>query len=161
MVTNRRQDCLEPETRCYAKWRSTCKPCMYAFMKVNVAVNLPWRRAATSKSSAHAGWASGVKKKVRFLKAGPPWGYWVIFGRRALFFFVSKLLEKNEKWHHCCAHARWWSPWRRKKGQKRALRSVEFYILLIAIDRNGFLRMKEEGQISQLCLRFFNFCPGI
>ena len=30
----------------------------------------------------------------------------VIFGRRALiFFFVWKLLEKNEKWRHFCAHA--------------------------------------------------------
>ena len=36
----------------------------------------------------------------------------VIFRRRALIFFVWKLLEKNEKWHHLCAHAQWWSPWR-------------------------------------------------
>ena len=35
----------------------------------------------------------------------------VIFGRRALIFFVWKLLEKYEKWHHFCAHAQWWSPW--------------------------------------------------
>ena len=31
------------------------------------------------------------------------------------------------------------------KMSKRAPRSVEFNFLLIAIDRNGFRRMKEEG----------------
>ena len=37
----------------------------------------------------------------------------VIFGCRALiFFFVWKLLEKYEKWHHFCA------PWRRKNVEK-------------------------------------------
>ena len=52
------------------------------------------------------------------VKAGPPWGYLVIFGRRALIFFVWKLLEKDEKWHHFYAHAQWWSPWRRKNVEK-------------------------------------------
>ena len=42
----------------------------------------------------------------------------VIFGRRALIFFVWKLLKKYEKWHHFCAHAQWWSPWRRKNVEK-------------------------------------------
>ena len=42
----------------------------------------------------------------------------VNFGRRALNFFVWKLLEKNEKWHLFCAHAQWWSPWRRKMSKK-------------------------------------------
>ena len=32
--------------------------------------------------------------------------------------------------------------------------------LLIAIDTNGFRRMKEEGLIYKDCLRFFNFCLG-
>ena len=41
----------------------------------------------------------------------------VIFGRRALIF-VWKLLEKNEKWNHFCAHAQWWSPWRRKNVER-------------------------------------------
>ena len=45
----------------------------------------------------------------------------VIFGRRALIFFVWKLLEKYEKWHHFCAHAQWWSPWRRKNFKKEHL----------------------------------------
>ena len=38
----------------------------------------------------------------------------VIFGRRGLIFFAWKLLKKYEKWHHFCAHAQWWSPWRPK-----------------------------------------------
>ena len=42
----------------------------------------------------------------------------VIFGRRALIFFCLKALEKNEKWHHFCAHAQWWSPWIRKNVEK-------------------------------------------
>ena len=42
----------------------------------------------------------------------------VIFGRRALIFLCLKPLEKNEKWHHFCAHAQWWSPWRRKNVEK-------------------------------------------
>ena len=70
------------------------------------------------------------------IKAGPPppplEAILVIFGRRALiFFFVWKLLEKYEKWHHFCAHAQWWSPWRRKKCRKRAPRSVEFNFFII------------------------------
>ena len=48
-----------------------------------------------------------------------------------------------------------------QKCQKRAPRSVKFNFFLIAIDRNGFRRMKEEGQIYKCCLRFFNFCRGI
>ena len=68
----------------------------------------------------------------------------VIFGRRALIFFVWKLLKKNEKWHHFCAHARWWSPWRRKNVEKGHLTPSKLTFLLIAIDTNGFRRMKEE-----------------
>ena len=33
-------------------------------------------------------------------------------------------------------------------------------VLLIAIDRNGFRRMKDEGQIYKICLRFLNVCQG-
>ena len=44
---------------------------------------------------------------------------------------------------------------------KKAPRFVEFNFLLIAIDRKGFCRMKEEGLIyTKRCLRFFNFCLG-
>ena len=68
----------------------------------------------------------------------------VIFGRRA-FFFVWKLLEKIEKWHHFCAHAQWRSPWRRKNVEKGHLAPSDLTFLLIAIDTNGFRRMKEEG----------------
>ena len=84
----------------------------------------------------------------------------VIFGRRALPFFVWKLLEKNEKWHHFCPHAQWWSPWSRKNVEKGRLALSNLTFLLIAIDTNGFRRMKEEEQIYKICLIFFNFCPG-
>ena len=81
----------------------------------------------------------------------------VIFGRSysLKFFFFWKLLEKYEKWHHFCAHAQWWSPWRRKNVEKGHLASSNLTFLFIVIDRNGFRRMKEEGQIYKLCLRFF------
>ena len=80
----------------------------------------------------------------------------VIFGRRALiFFFVWKLLEKNEKWHHFCAHAQWWSPWRRKNVEKGHLAPSNLTFLLIAIDTNGFRRMKEEGLIYKTLPQIF------
>ena len=42
---------------------------------------------------------------------------------------------------------------------KRAPRSVEFNFFLIAIDRNGFRRMKEEGQIYKALPQIFSFLP--
>ena len=84
----------------------------------------------------------------------------VIFGCRALIFFVWKLLKKNEKWHHFCAHAQWWSPWRRKNVEKGHLAPSNLTFLLIALDENGFRRMKEEGQIYKTLPKIFNFCQG-
>ena len=46
------------------------------------------------------------------------------------------------------------------KMSKRAPRSVEFNFLLIARDRNGFRRIKEEGQIYKTLPQIFNFCLG-
>ena len=95
----------------------------------------------------------------RTVNAGPPpplKAILVIVGRRALtFFFVWKLLEKNEKWHHFCAHAQWRSPWRRKNVEKEHLAPSNLTFLLIAIDRNGFRRMKEEGQIYRMLPQIF------
>ena len=54
----------------------------------------------------------------------------VIFGRRALIFFVWKLLEKYEKSHHLCAHAQWWSPWRGKNVEKGHLAPSNLTVLL-------------------------------
>ena len=79
----------------------------------------------------------------------------VIFGRRALIFFVWKLLEKNEKWRHFCAHAQWWSPWRRKNVEKGHLAPSNLTFLLIAIDRNGFRRLEEEGLIYKTLPQIF------
>ena len=68
------------------------------------------------------------------LKAGPPpplEAILVIFGRRALIFFVWKGLEKNEKWRHFCAHAQWWSPWRRKNVEKGHLAPSNLTFLIM------------------------------
>ena len=43
---------------------------------------------------------------------------------------------------------------------KKAPRFVEFNFLLIAIDRKGFRRMKEEGLIYQTLPQIFIFCLG-
>ena len=60
-------------------------------------------------------WRSRAKRKEREeqeeteaggeLRQDPLEAILVIFGRRALIFFVWKLLEKYEKWYHFCAHA--------------------------------------------------------
>ena len=91
----------------------------------------------------------------KLLRQDPLEAILVIFGRRALIFFVWKLLEKNEKWHHFCAHALWWSPWRRKNVEKGHLAPSNLTFLLIAIDTNGFCRMKEEGQIYKNLTQIF------
>ena len=44
--------------------------------------------------------------------------------------------------------------------EKGHLAPSNLTFLLIAIDANGFRRMKEEGQIYKSCLKFFNFCLG-
>ena len=83
----------------------------------------------------------------------------VILGLRALTFFVWKLLEKYEKGHHFCVHVQWWSPWRRKNVEKGHLAPWNLTFLLIAIDRNGFRRMKEEGLIYKTVPQIFKFLP--
>ena len=72
----------------------------------------------------------------------------VIFGCRAIIFLFESSW-KNMKITPLCAHAQWWSPWRRKNVEKVHPSPSNLTFLLIAIDRNGFRRMKEEGQIYQ------------
>ena len=87
---------------------------------------------------------------------GPPLeAILVIFGRRALIFFLFESSWKNEKWRHFCAHAQWWSPWRRKNVEKGHLAPSNLTFLIIAIDRNGFRRMKEEGLIYKTLPQIF------
>ena len=66
----------------------------------------------------------------------------VIFGRRALIFFcfVWKVLEKYEKWHHFCAHAQWWSPWRRKNVEKRHLAPLNLTFFINCNRQKRFLQ---------------------
>ena len=83
----------------------------------------------------------------------------VIFGRRALIFFCLKALGKKWKMTPLlCACAV--VIWRRKNVEEGHLAPPNLTFLLIAIDTNGFRRMKEKGQIYKFCLRFFNFCLG-
>ena len=58
-----------------------------------------------------------------------------------------------------CVHAQWWSPWRRKNVEKGHLALSNLTFLLIAIDTNGFRRMKEEGQIYKILPQIFQFLP--
>ena len=100
----------------------------------------------------------GVKSDI--LRQDPLEAILVFFGRRALNFLFENSWKK-EKWRHFCAHAQWWSPWRRKNVENGHLAPSNLTFLLIAIDTNGFRRMKDEGQIYKSCLGFFTFCLGI
>ena len=54
------------------------------------------------------------------------------------------------------------SPWRRKNVENGHLAPSNLTFLLFAIDRNGFHRMKEEGQIyKSLTSDFLIFAPGL
>ena len=102
-----------------------------------------------------------IRQDTPKLRQDPLEAILVIFGRRTLIFFLFESSWKKWKSHSFCAHAQWWSPWRRKNVEKGHLAPSTLTFLLIAIDTNGFRRMKEEGQIYKGCLRFFNFCLGI
>ena len=71
----------------------------------------------------------------------------VIFGRRALFFYL-KVLEKMKKWHHFCAHVQWWSPWRRKNVEKGHLTPSNL---------RGAWRDREPNDIFGHCSLLFYF----
>ena len=83
-----------------------------------------------------------------------------MFGRRALIFFVWKLLEKMKNDTTFVRMRTGDHLGDAKMSKKGHLALSNLTILLIAIDRNGFRRIKEEGQIYKSCLRFFNFCLG-
>ena len=99
----------------------------------------------------------------QIVKARPPplEAILVIFGSRALIFFCLKALGKNGKWHHFCAHAQWWSPWRRKNVKKGAPRSVEFnFFINCNRHKRFFTAWKKKGRSTKRYLRFFNFRLG-
>ena len=104
-------------------------------------------------------WNEKKKRWCAHFKAGPPLeAILVIFGRRALIFFLfESSWKKMKKWHHFCAHAQWWSPWRRKNVEKGHLAPSNLTFLIIAIDRNGFRRMKEEGWSTKVASDFLIF----
>ena len=47
-----------------------------------------------------------------------------------------------------------------KNAEKGHLAPSNLTFLIIAIDRNGFRRIKEEGLIYKTVPQIFNFCPG-
>ena len=94
------------------------------------------------------------------LRQDRPWDYFSYLWLSSLnFFFCLKALGKNEKWHPFCAQAQWGSPRRHQNVGKRHLASSNLTFLLIAIDRNEFRRMKEEGLIYQMLPQIFSFVP--
>ena len=86
----------------------------------------PNQRVLITFGASRAGLQSECHCFCSQLKAGAPphEAILVTFGPSSLIFFfvVWKLLEKYEKWHHFCAHAQWWSPWRRKNVEKGSSR---------------------------------------
>ena len=105
-----------------------------------------------------------VQLIFRRLKAGPPplEAILVIFGRRALIFFVWKLLENYEKWHHFCAHAQWWSPLETPKCRKKVPRSVEFNSFTICDRQKRFSQNERRRAYLQNCAsNFLIFVPGL
>ena len=99
-------------------------------------------------------------RAANYLKGGPPIeAILVFFGRRALIFFVWKLLEKMKN-DTTFVRMRSGDYLGRKNVEKGHLAPSSLTFLLIAIDRNGFRRMKEEGQIYKVASIFFKFCLG-
>ena len=85
----------------------------------------------------------------------------VIFGRRALIFLFESSWKKMKN-DTTFVHMRSGDHLGDAKCRKRAPRSVEFNFLLIAIDTNGFHRMKEEGQIyKRVDSNFLTFAQGL
>ena len=78
------------------------------------------------------------------LKARPPWGNFSHLWSKSLNFFCLKAHAKKEKWHHFCAHARWWLPWRRKNVEKGHLAPSNLAFLLLAIDTKRFLQNEKR-----------------
>ena len=77
----------------------------FFFMKFSQKMPLYFFHTMVQKSQK---WPK-TEIKGSCLKAGPPWGYFSHLWSQSLkFFFVWKLLKKNEKWHHFCAHVQWW-----------------------------------------------------
>ena len=106
-------------------------------------------------------WKISVENSLEstdFLSGRTPLGYFSYLWSYSLNIFCLKALGKYEKWHHFWAHAQWRSP-RRRKMAKRAPRSLDFYFLLIMIDKNGFCRWKEERQTYNRLSQIFKFLP--
>ena len=90
----------------------------------------------------------------------PPRLFLVIFGRRALIFFLFERSWKKWKITPLLCACAVVITLETQKCRKRAPHAVEFNFFIIGIDRNGFRRMKEKkGRSTKGCLRFFKFLP--
>ena len=81
----------------------------------------------------------------------------------SVHFLFYKPLENSEEQQTIIVAGgrRWKKPWRRKNVEKGHLAPSNLTFLVIAIDRNGFCRMKEEGQTYKILPQsFFSFCLG-
>ena len=123
-------------------------------MPLNIFYTMVQKKSKMTKNSNQGG---------SCLKAGPPppplEAILVIFGRSSfIFFLVWKLLEKYEKWHHFCAHAQWWSPWRRKNVEKRHLAPSNLTFLRVATE-TVFAERKKKGWSTKFASDFLIFVP--
>ena len=76
------------------------------------------------------------------------------------FVFAWKLLEKHEKWHHFCAHAQWWPPWR-LKCRKKAPCFVKFKFLTNRHRQKQFLQNeRRRADLWNFASDFLIFAPG-
>ena len=87
----------------------------------------------------------------------------VIFGRRALiFFFCLEALENIWKWYHFCAHAEWWSPWRRKNVKKKAPRFIKLNFLSNCDGQKRFSQNERRTtDLQNFASDFLLFAPGL
>ena len=85
----------------------------------------------------------------------------VIFSRGALIFFVWKLLEKYEKWHHFCVHAQWWSPWRRQNVGKGHLAPSNLTFLINCDRQKRFSQNERRRADLPVASDFLIFAQGL
>ena len=97
-----------------------------------------------------------------FFKAGPPLeAILVIFGRRALIFFLFESSWKKIKNDATFVRMRSGDHLGDAKMSKKGTSAPSnLTFLIIVIDTNGFADWKKKGWSTKVWFRFFNFCLG-
>ena len=99
-----------------------------------------------------------------FLRQDPPpfEAILVIFGHRALILFCLKALGKNEKWRHFCAHAQWWSRWRRKNVENGHLAPSNLTFFINCDRQKRFLQNeRRRAGLQNFASDFLIFACGL